>query len=188
MSDSNGKILIHICCAPCAIFPIMSLKEQGYQVNGLFFNPNIHPSSEFDKRKESLTKYQEIMKMKIEYVDVCDVSTWRKFDNTDDRCDYCYRLRLEYLFEYASRNGYKLVTTSLLVSPYQKHEFIRKIGEELSEKYDIKFFYQDFRVGFWEGRTIAKSLGLYLQKYCGCIISRELREIELFKKGKTLDD
>ena len=88
------------------------------------------------------------------------------------RCiNYCYPVRLRKTFEYAKENGYNAVTTSLLYSIYQKHEFIKNLCEDLSKEYGIEFLYRDFREGFWEGHNKAKEEGLYMQKYCGCIFS-----------------
>ena len=87
------------------------------------------------------------------------------------RCEYCYTVRLEKVFEYASKNGYTAVTTTLLISPYQKHEKIIEVCEKLSQKYGVKFLYKDYRPYFRHGQQIAKDMGLYRQKFCGCIFS-----------------
>lgn len=87
------------------------------------------------------------------------------------RCEYCYTVRLEKVFEYAKQNGYTMVTTTLLISPYQKHDKIIEVCEALSKKYDVKFLYKDYRPMFRAGQLRAKELGLYRQKFCGCIFS-----------------
>lgn len=93
-----------------------------------------------------------------------------------NRCtNYCYRVRLEQTAKYAKENGYDAFSTTLLVSIYQNHDEIKKIGEELANIYGIKFLYRDFRVGFRQGQAKARELGLYMQKYCGCIFSEESR-------------
>ena len=106
-------------------------------------------------------------------------------DNLENRCvNYCYRVRLEQTVKYARENGYDSFTTTLLVSPYQKHNEIIKLCEKLSEEYNLNFIYRDFRVGFREGQAKARELGLYMQKYCGCIFSEEDRYIKQINRDK----
>ena len=105
--------------------------------------------------------------------------------NLNARCvNYCYPVRLRKTFEYAKEHGYDTVTTTLLYSIYQKHDFIKKLMEQYSEEYGIDFLYRDFRVGFWEGHQKAHDLGLYMQKYCGCIFSEEDRYSKQIKRDK----
>ena len=86
---------------------------------------------------------------------------------------YCYRVRLEQTAKYAKENGYDTFSTTLLISPYQNHEALKKIGEDMAKKYRLTFLYRDFRLGFKEGQAKARELGLYMQKYCGCVFSEE---------------
>ena len=103
------------------------------------------------------------------------------------RCiNYCYPVRLRKTFEYAKENGYDAVTTTLLYSIYQKHDYIKKLCENLSKEYEIEFLYRDFREGFWKGHDKAKELGLYMQKYCGCIFSEEDRYLKKKKDKLSL--
>ena len=103
----------------------------------------------------------------------------------NNRCsNYCYPVRLRKTFEYAKQNGYDTVTTTLLYSIYQNHSFIKAYCEKLAKEYEIDFLYRDFRVGFWEGHDKAKELGLYMQKYCGCVFSEEDRYKEKIEKDK----
>ena len=97
---------------------------------------------------------------------------WESYgENVEERCMMCYKTRLERTVLYAKNNGYEYFTTTLLVSPYQKHECIKELSFELGEKNNIKFYYDDFRDGFRYGQKKAKDMGLYRQKYCGCIMS-----------------
>ena len=94
----------------------------------------------------------------------------------NNRCkNYCYKVRLEQTAKYAKENGYDAFTTTLLVSPYQNHEVLTEIAKEMAKKYNIEFLYRDFRVGFRVGQAKARELGLYMQKYCGCVFSEEDR-------------
>ena len=102
-----------------------------------------------------------------------------------NRCtNYCYRVRLEQTAKYAKANGFDAMTTTLFVSPYQKHEELKKICEEICNKYGLEFVYRDFRVGFRDGQAEARELGLYMQKYCGCIFSEEERYEKQIKLDK----
>ena len=104
--------------------------------------------------------------------------------------NYCYRVRLEKAAKYAKENGYDAFSTTLLISPYQNHEGLKKVGEEMSKKYDIPFFYEDFRPGFRQGQAKARELGLYMQKYWGCVFSEEDRyskKIERDKREKAIN-
>ena len=93
-----------------------------------------------------------------------------------NRCvNYCYRARIGETVRYAKENGYDAFTTTLLVSPYQKHEELKAVCEELAEMAGVEFLYRDFRVGFRDGQAKARELGMYMQKYCGCIFSEEER-------------
>ena len=97
-------------------------------------------------------------------------------DDLENRCvKYCYRVRLEQTARYAKEHGYDTFSTTLLISPYQNHNALKKIGEEMAEKYGLNFLYRDFRPGFREGQAEARELGLYMQKYCGCVFSEEMR-------------
>lgn len=93
-------------------------------------------------------------------------------------------MRLEQTAKYAKENGYDAFSTTLLISPYQNHEALKQIGEELAQKYNLIFLYRDFRPGFREGQNEARELGLYMQKYCGCIFSEEDRYSKQIKKDK----
>ena len=90
---------------------------------------------------------------------------------------------MDFAAKYASENGYDAFSTTLLVSPYQKHELLTNIAEEMAKKYHTTFLYQDFRPGFREGQQMARDAGLYMQKYCGCVYSEEERYLSKKKNG-----
>ncbi len=176
------KILMHMCCAPCAVYPVETLQDRGIEVDGLYYNPNIHPIEEFEKREENVEKLAKDKGFSVFYYPDFEEDLWRALREGDkSRCHMCYTKRLNKLFEVAKEHGYQYVTTSLLVSPYQDHELIKKIGERLAVKYGIEFFYEDFRVGYRDGQKKAKQYGLYCQRYCGCILSlkERIKEITL---------
>ena len=104
-------------------------------------------------------------------------------DGLDTRCqDYCYPVRLEQTAKYAKKNGFDTISTTLLVSPYQKHDIIHNLGDRVAKEYGLEFLYRDFRVGFREGQAKAREIGLYMQKHCGCVFSEEERYAKQIKR------
>ena len=107
-------------------------------------------------------------------------------NNLDNRCTYCYTVRLNETAKYAIENGYDAFCTTLLISPYQNHEKIIEIGNKLAKQYGIKFYYYDFRPYFKEGQEKAREISLYMQKYCGCVFSEEERYEKKIEKDKKV--
>jgi predicted adenine nucleotide alpha hydrolase (AANH) superfamily ATPase len=171
------KLLLHICCGPCATFPIKALREAGHGVQGFFYNPNIHPLSEHNLRLDSAVKLFEHAGVTATIVKEYDIEKYfrRVAYRENDRCAACYHLRLEKTARAAANQRFDAFTTSLLVSPYQKHDLIRSVGESLGMEYGIEFFYEDFRPGWPQTYEMSRELSLYRQKYCGCIYSEKER-------------
>lgn len=178
------KTLLHVCCAPCSVACIESLRAEGIEPTGFWYNPNIHPVTEYRVRRDTLIEYAKSINMELALVDDYGLREFVKnvADNIEGRCEYCYRVRLEKAAEYARDNGFDSFTTTLLISPYQNHEMIIKTAEEAAKKYGVKFLYRDFRPYFREGQTKAREMGFYMQKYCGCVFSEEDRYIKKKKK------
>lgn len=175
------EILFHICCAGCLAYPLENMREEGYEIKGFWYNPNIHPYQEYKLRLEALRSFSEIKNLSAIYEDDYDLEGFIRevVFREKDRCPVCYYIRLRRTAQKAKELGFKNFSTTLLVSPYQKHEVIKNIGELLAKEFNLEFFYKDFRGGYREGLTIIKELNLYKQKYCGCIYS----EKEIFGKG-----
>ena len=189
---------MHVCCAPCSVYCIDTLRKQGIEPTLYWYNPNIHPYKEYEQRLDCLKQYSEKINIKTIIEDEYGLQDFCKnvSNKLNSRCiDYCYPIRLRKTFEYAKEHGYDTVTTTLLYSIYQKHNFIKKLCEDYSKEFGIDFLYIDFREGFWKGHDKAKEEGLYMQKYCGCVFSeyesakaKEMRK-ELKAKGiKATDD
>ena len=175
------KLLMHACCGPCSIYPIEVLRKEGIEPDIYWFNPNIHPYKEYENRLNALKELSNIMNFNLIIEDNYGLDEFCKnvSNRIESRCiEYCYPVRLRKLFEYAKENGYDAVSTTLLYSIYQKHDFIKKLCEDLSKEFGIEFLYRDFRSGFWEGHKKAKEEELYMQKYCGCIFSEEDRYLK----------
>ncbi len=146
-------------------------------MDGFWFNPNIHPYTEYKARKETLISYAQQINLNLVLNDEYGLRPFvRKiYPDLENRCEVCYRWRLEQAAQYAAEHGYSSYSTTLLISPYQKHDQIIAVGQELARQYHIAFLYRDFRPLFRSGQNKARQLGLYRQKYCGCIFSEEER-------------
>lgn len=169
------KVLLHICCAPCSIYPFKELsKVRGTQVKGFYFNPNIHPEQEYLKRRRAIEEYSRTIDLEVIYPEYEPNGFFKKIiykENPPTRCRTCWQMRLEETALYAKENGFDGFSTTLLISPYQEHLAVKEIGEGLSERFDLDFYYQDFRTGFKVSQDEARTQSLYRQKYCGCIYS-----------------
>lgn len=171
------KTLLHICCAPCAAACIDVLYREGVQLTGYWYNPNIHPYTEYKSRRESLIAYAQSVDLDLEVVDEYGLRPFVQAvaGDIDRRCDFCYASRLDLAARYAAQNGFDNFTTSLLISPYQKHLRIAELAELAAKKHKVEFMYRDFRSLFRQGQKMAREAGCYMQKYCGCIFSEEER-------------
>ena len=169
---------MHTCCAPCSVYCIDSLRDEGIEPTVFWYNPNIHPDIEYKTRRDCLRDYCKSIEVESIFIEDYGLDEFCKnvISDIPGRCvNYCYRKRLTECVRYAAKHGYDTFTTTLLVSPYQKHEELKKVCEELAELSGVKFLYRDFRVGFREGQNRARELGMYMQKYCGCVFSEEER-------------
>ncbi len=172
------KILLHTCCAPCSVKCIDILKENGFELTVFWYNPNIHPWTEYKARKSTLIEYCAKNNIDILVKDEYGLKNFIRDiypDFSSARCEMCYRKRMEETAKHAFKEKYDSFSSTLLISPYQKHDIIHTVGLEMAKKYKTKFTYIDFRPYFREGQQVARKIGLYMQKYCGCIFSEEER-------------
>lgn len=173
------NILLHQCCGPCSIYPIMVMQEQGHNLTTYFFNHNIHPMQEFYRRMESsiiVSRHFNIQCIADDYYGLTEFLRTNCFSE-NERCRGCYERRLNKTAEKGKELGFDAFTSSLLYSKMQNHEEVVKMAEAAAEKYGIPFYYYDFREGWQEGIDISKELDIYRQNYCGCIYSEEDRFI-----------
>lgn len=185
------KLLMHTCCAPCSVYCIDSLRKEGIEPTVYWYNPNIHPYIEYKTRRDTLKEYTESINVDAIFEEEYGLKNFCKnvIEDLENRCqNYCYKVRLEQTAKYAKDNGYDTISTTLLVSPYQKHDILKTQGEEIAKKYGLNFLYRDFRVGFREGQAKARELGLYMQKYCGCVFSEEIASLAHQNKDKKVID
>jgi epoxyqueuosine reductase len=182
------KALLHICCANCAVYPVRSLRAQGYDVRGVFFNPNIHPYQEFLLRREAVKRLSDALEFPVIFMDEYPLDEFlrRVVYRESQRCRICCQWRLETTARMARRGRYDAFTTTLLFSKRQRHDDIRQLGEAEAAARGVPFLYEDFRIGWREGDRSSREHGFYRQAYCGCIYSerdRYLRAGEKLRKN-----
>ena len=177
--DKPKKLLLHSCCAPCSSHVISYLTNY-FDITILYYNPNISPKEEYDKRKkEQIRLIKEIDKTnKIDIID-CDydndiyeksIKGYEKCPERGDRCTICFNLRLDKTAKVAGENNYDYFCSTLTVSPYKNSKLINEIGKKMGDKYNIKWLYSDFKKenGYKHSIELSKKYGLYRQDYCGC--------------------
>ncbi len=171
--ETDNRLLMHICCAPCSGALLQRLGDEGFQISGFWFNPNIHPLEEWTRRRGSVADMAASLNLPMRWIDDIRQSEWLERWTPGDagRCASCYDIRMDEAASMASREGFTLFTTSLLISPYQDHEAVRMAGEQAAQRHGITFLYRDFRPFYREGQNLARTRGWYMQKYCGCILS-----------------
>ncbi len=171
------KILLHICCAPCTIYPLQVLRDFAHEVHGFFFNPNIHPYLEYCRRRDTVQTFAEEENLPVIWKDNYEMEDFLRnvAFREGDRCRFCYHQRLSYAAHIAKKGRYDGFTSTLLYSRYQNHALIRSIGESVAKEKGVSFLYHDFREGWESGIRLSKARGMYRQQYCGCIYSEKER-------------
>lgn len=172
------NLILHVCCAPCGVYPITLLQDR-FKLTLVFYGPNIHPEEECIKRLESvkqMAKRLDVPLAELEY----DIDNWHRLmrgleeePEGGKRCSKCYEMRLDRTARFAKENGYKNFTATLTTSPHKPANIINRIGESIAKKYDLVFLTEDFKNknGFKKSCELSKEFRLYRQKYCGCIYS-----------------
>jgi predicted adenine nucleotide alpha hydrolase (AANH) superfamily ATPase len=171
------KVLLHICCGPCAIVPTQRLREKDHEVMGYFFRSNIHPYTECLKREETLRNYADQIDLRVVYQPEYDLEEFLRnvVYRESNRCRLCYHERLRSAALIAKRGRFDAFTSTLLYSKFQNHELIKSIGESVGKTVGLPFYYEDFRSGWKAGVEASKQMGMYRQQYCGCIYSEKER-------------
>jgi predicted adenine nucleotide alpha hydrolase (AANH) superfamily ATPase len=181
------KLLLHACCAPCLAGCLVALGEEGLEPVLFWYNPNIHPYTEYRARRDSFRRFVKEkrfcffendeygLRPFLEGIFPLQGGFQGKAGDSGGRCDFCYRLRLERTAAFAAENNFSAFSTTLLISPFQEHRLLIRLGEEIGARYGIDFYYRDFRPYFREGQRRARAEEYYMQKYCGCIFSEEER-------------
>ena len=168
-----NSVLVHCCCAHCAAYTVDYWRQQGYEVSALWYNPNIHPYMEHQHRLEAMKSLAQEVNLPLIITEGYDIIDYFRqvAGHEPQRCQYCFRLRLLKTAETAHQRGFNAFTTTLLISPHQKHDLLREIGNEISKEKGIDFLYTDLRKRYSDSRRMTKPLNLHRQQYCGCIYS-----------------
>jgi len=169
------RLLLHICCGPCATYTVAHLRGLGYEVTGYWFGPNIHPFSEHERRREALETLAADIDLPVIWEPGYEMPEFlRLVAGTPERparCRICYRMRLARTARVAAAGGFDAFSTTLLISPYQDLDAIREIGAEEGDAQHVRFYFENLRKGFAEHHRLAREHGLYMQRYCGCVYS-----------------
>ena len=167
------KLLVHVCCAHCAAYTVEHWRQLGWEVGGLWYNPNIPPYTEHQRRLESLKSLAKQDDLPLTVAEGYDIIEYfrRVAGHEVERCRDCFELRLSGTAAAARRLGCDAFTTTLLISPHQKHDLIRATGEKIAGEQGIAFLYADLRKRYSDSRHLTKPLDLYRQQYCGCLYS-----------------
>lgn len=167
-----ATLLLHTCCAPCSTYTVEHWRKEKLEVAAFWFNPNIHPTSEQELRLKAMQNFSKAVELPLflppgyDREDIeCLVS------GEGERCARCFLWRLSQTAAFAREKGFDAFSTTLLISPYQKHELLREVAERVAREAKIPFLYADLHSGFPRSRRLSRELNLYRQKYCGCLFS-----------------
>ncbi|MFW0837444.1 MAG: epoxyqueuosine reductase QueH [Candidatus Komeilibacteria bacterium] len=174
----KAKLLLHACCAPCSIYVVQKL-AQDYNLTIYYYNPNIHPAGEYQKRLQEIIQWskkegialQEADYRPQDWIQTMQGHEWDK--EGGERCAMCYDYRLRQTAEFASVHNFPIFSTTLTISPHKKASVINPIGQKLAEEYGIDFLAADWKKqdGFKIACQLSREAGFYRQDYCGCIYS-----------------
>ncbi|MCK4552350.1 MAG: epoxyqueuosine reductase QueH [Tenericutes bacterium] len=174
------NILLHVCCAPCTNGTLRAINRDEHNITGYWYNPNIHPYLEFKNRLNGVLEYAKDISLDLVVEEEYGLKKFVKMvaDDLDNRCSKCYTDRLYATAKKAKELGFDAFSSTLLVSPYQQHLSIKEKAFEIAKEIGVEFYYVDPRPYFREGNADARSRGIYMQKYCGCIFSEEERYLK----------
>lgn len=173
------NILVHVCCAPDALYVLKLLKEN-YVVSGFFYNPNIHPQEEYLLRLEETRKVAHALKVPLiegSYDDERWFAITEKHKDEPEkgrRCNICYAVRIQKTAEKASELGFAFFTTVMSLSPWKKADVLNRLGRMFARRYKLRFLEANFKRkdGFKKSVELSRDFGLYRQEYCGCVYSK----------------
>ncbi len=176
------RLLLHACCAPCSSAVLEKLCDY-FDITIYYYNPNISPETEFNKRYDELEKLIEKMKLNVKTVKAPyennlfekTIESFREMPEGGIRCFRCYELRMNQTACFAKENGYDYFTTTLSISPYKNADKLNEIGQKLANQYGISYLFADFKKkdGYKRSIELSSIYHLYRQNYCGCIYSKK---------------
>jgi len=177
-SNHRLRLLLHVCCAVCALYPV-SLLSKDFKITLFFYNPNIHPREEYNKRLESVKIISKKYSIPL-VIDRYELKKWLRLTENyklepedGKRCSICFDMRLKRTATVAKKLKFDLFGTTLTVSPHKDKNIINSIGKDLATDKKTKFYSADFKKndGFKKTMDTAKKINIYRQNYCGCIYS-----------------
>ena len=168
-----ANLLLHTCCGPCSTATVEHWQKEGLEPAGFWFNPNIHPFQEHQRRGEALRAFFQGVRLPLMQAPGYELVDFlrRVVGREGNRCVQCFRLRLSRTAREAREKGLDAFSTTLLISPYQDHQLLKQVGQEVAGETGVPFLYADLRPLFPQSRQLTRALGLYRQQYCGCIYS-----------------
>lgn len=181
------SLFLHSCCAPCSSY-VLEYLSQYFEITDFFYNPNISPKEEYEKRIEEMRHLIDgmsfVYKPKFVEGEYCPERFYEMAKGLEEvpeggeRCFKCFRMRMEEAARLAAEGGYDYFTTTLTISPLKNTQKINEIGEELAEIYNVKHLPSDFKKknGYKRSIELSKEYQLYRQDYCGCVFSKRERE------------
>lgn len=190
------NLLLHVCCAPCSSYVLEYLANY-FRISLFFYNPNIAPKEEFDKRAIELERF--LKEFPVKYPVKMEIGEYRPEEfyamakgmeqepEGGERCYHCYEQRLERTAKKCKEDGYDFYTTTLSISPYKNAVWLNEIGEQMAQKYGVDYLYSDFKKknGYQRSIQLSAEYRLYRQDYCGCVFSKAEREKRMGKNGKV---
>lgn len=190
-SGQKPRLLIHSCCAPCSSY-VLEYLNQYFEITVFYYNPNISPQSEFEKRaKEQCRLIDEMLPDANIKTVIADYDANEFFDTVKGletepegggRCLKCFELRLEKTAQLAKEQGFDFFTTTLTISPHKNAQILNDVGGKMASKYGVDYLFSDFKKknGYRRSCELSEKYGLYRQNYCGCVFSK----IEAEKREK----
>jgi epoxyqueuosine reductase len=181
------KLLLHICCGPCATATVAFWQAQAAELVGFFYNPNIQPDQEYRRRLTGVRDLADDTGLNVlEDLDH-SLEAWAKVPPGPggSRCAHCIRIRLVRAAAEAVSQDCDAFSTTLAISPWQDHDAIRSEGARAGAEFGVQFLYQDLRPLFPESRRLSREWGLYRQKYCGCFVSEWERNHRPKARGRA---
>ncbi|MEN8209055.1 MAG: epoxyqueuosine reductase QueH [Candidatus Fermentibacteria bacterium] len=180
------NLLLHTCCAPCMTVVHEQLQMEGFEITAFFYNPNIHPWKERERRLSALAEYADSKGIPLEINEEYPLEeNIRMLLDAENRCYTCFQDRLTATAEKARELGIEYFSTTLSVSPYQNQAFIMEAGNKAEKASGVRFIYRDFREFFRESMRISREAEIYSQPYCGCVFSERDRYLKLKSPGQV---
>ncbi|MBN2208236.1 MAG: epoxyqueuosine reductase QueH [Candidatus Coatesbacteria bacterium] len=184
---ATKPILLHCCCAPCTVYPFGALSAAGYKPTCYFYNPNVHPYTEFARRLEAMKVFAFETGASVLIDDNYGLDGFLDVVfGKDDRCVLCYAMRMRETARLCREKQLERFTTTLLCSKHQQHDVIADVCGKAASEHGVQFVYEDFRQGRKQGIVESKRMGLYRQQYCGCIFSEQERYVIDGGEGKVV--